>query len=61
MFSVGEDVEADALFKRGWTVSAIARHSAVTARRSGPTSRANGPRGSAVRPSLIRSTSTGPT
>jgi transposase len=26
MFSVGEDVEADALFKRGWTVSAIARH-----------------------------------
>jgi transposase len=26
MLSVGEDVEADALFKRGWTVSAIARH-----------------------------------
>ena len=26
MFSVGDDVEADALFKRGWTVSAIARH-----------------------------------
>jgi len=26
MFSVGEDVDADALFKRGWTVSAIARH-----------------------------------
>jgi transposase len=26
MFSVVEDVEADALFKRGWTVSAIARH-----------------------------------
>jgi transposase len=26
MFSVGEDVEADALFKRGWSVSAIARH-----------------------------------
>ena len=26
MFSVGEDVEADALFKRGWTVSAIACH-----------------------------------
>ncbi len=26
MFSVGEDVEANALFKRGWTVSAIARH-----------------------------------
>jgi transposase len=26
MFSVGEDVETDALFKRGWTVSAIARH-----------------------------------
>ncbi len=26
MFSVGDDVEADALFKRGWTISAIARH-----------------------------------
>ena len=26
MLSVGEDVEADALFKRGWTISAIARH-----------------------------------
>jgi len=26
MFSVGEDVEAHALFNRGWTVSAIARH-----------------------------------
>jgi hypothetical protein len=26
MLSTGEDVEADALFKRGWTVSAIARH-----------------------------------
>jgi transposase len=26
MLSVGEDVEADALSKRGWTVSAIARH-----------------------------------
>ena len=26
MFSVGEDVEANALFNRGWTVSAIARH-----------------------------------
>jgi hypothetical protein len=26
MFSVGEGVEADALFKRGWTVSAIVRH-----------------------------------
>jgi transposase len=26
MFSVGEDVEADALFKRGWSISAIARH-----------------------------------
>jgi transposase len=26
MFSRSEDVEADALFKRGWTVSAIARH-----------------------------------
>ena len=26
MFSGGEDVEADALFKRGWTISAIARH-----------------------------------
>ena len=26
MFSVGEDVEADALSKRGWTISAIARH-----------------------------------
>ena len=26
MFSVREDVEADALFKRGWTISAIARH-----------------------------------
>jgi len=26
MLSVGEDVEADALSKRGWTISAIARH-----------------------------------
>ena len=26
MFSVGEAVEAHALFKRGWTISAIARH-----------------------------------
>ncbi len=26
MFSVGEDVEASALSKRGWSVSAIARH-----------------------------------
>jgi hypothetical protein len=26
MLSVGEEAEADALFKRGWTVSAIARH-----------------------------------
>ena len=26
MLSTGEDVEADALFKRGWKVSAIARH-----------------------------------
>ena len=26
MLSVGEDVEGDALFKRGWTISAIARH-----------------------------------
>ena len=26
MLSVGEDVEADVLSKRGWTVSAIARH-----------------------------------
>ncbi len=26
MFSVGEDVEAFALSKRGWSVSAIARH-----------------------------------
>jgi transposase len=26
MLSTGEDVEADALFKRGWTISAIARH-----------------------------------
>ena len=26
MFSVGEDVEANALFNRGWSISAIARH-----------------------------------
>jgi len=26
MLSTGEDVEADALFKRGWKISAIARH-----------------------------------
>ena len=26
MFSGSEDVEADALFKRGWSISAIARH-----------------------------------
>ena len=26
MFSRSEDVEADALFKRGWSISAIARH-----------------------------------
>jgi len=26
MFSVGEDVEAAALSKRGWSISAIARH-----------------------------------
>lgn len=26
MLSIGEDVEADALFKRGWKISAIARH-----------------------------------
>ena len=26
MLSTGEDVEADALKKRGWTISAIARH-----------------------------------
>jgi len=26
MLTQGEDVEADALFKRGWTISAIARH-----------------------------------
>ena len=26
MLSTGEDVEADALFKRGWSISAIARH-----------------------------------
>jgi hypothetical protein len=25
MLSIGEDVEADALFKRGWTISALAR------------------------------------
>ena len=26
MFSRSEDVEVDALFKRGWSISAIARH-----------------------------------
>ncbi len=62
MFSVGEDVEADALFKRGWTVSAIARHLGRDRKtvRSYLIGRADTGR-PPCRPIRTRSTSTGPT
>ena len=54
MFSVGEDVEASALSRRGWSVSAIARHldrDRKTVRATWP---GNGCRGSAARRARIR-------
>ena len=36
MLTQEDDVDAHALRKRGWTISAIARHLAMTARRSAP-------------------------
>jgi hypothetical protein len=50
MLSWEDDVEAHALRKRGWSISAIARHLGTTARRSAGTcaataGRAGGPAG----------------
>jgi len=57
MFSRSEDVEAQALFKRGWKISAIARH----LERDPKTVRSylNGERVPGVRRSLVGAPSSG--